>query len=59
VEAGRVAGVDDEEGPKALHGEMDQWATPLVVQCATHKGGGRCLVLGVDAAPDNRSSCHR
>ena len=59
MEASRVAEVDDEEGPKALHGEMDQWAVPLVVQCATHKGGGRGLVLGVDAALDAGSACHR
>ena len=26
-----VAGVDDEEGPKALHGKMDRRAMPLVV----------------------------
>jgi len=52
VEADRVAGVDDEEGPKALHGEMDRWAVSLVVQWATHKGGGRGLVPGMDAAPD-------
>ena len=59
MEAGRVARVDDEEGPKALHGEIDQWAMPLVVQCATHKGGGHCLLPGVDVAPNNGFGCHQ
>ena len=26
-----LVGVDDEEGPEALHGEMDRQAMPLVV----------------------------
>ena len=59
MEAGRVAGVDDEEDPEVLHGEMDRRAVPLVVQCATHKGGSHGLVPGVDAAPDAESACHR
>ena len=59
MEADCVAGVDDEEGPEALHGEIDQRAMSLVVQCATHKGGGHGLVLGVDAAPNAGSACYR
>ena len=58
MEAGRVAGVDD-EGPKALHGEMDRQAMSLVVRCTTHKGGGYGLVLGVDPAPDIGSAYHQ
>ena len=53
-----ITRVDDEEGPEVLHGEMDQWVMLLVVQCATHKGGSRGPVLGVDAAPDIGSACH-
>ena len=59
MEVGRVARVNDEEGLEALHGEMDRQAMLLVVQCTTHKGGSRGLVLGVDAAPDAGSACHR
>ena len=59
MEAGCVAEVDDEEGPEALHGEMDRQATALVVQCVTHRGGGCGLVPRVDAALDAGSACHR
>ena len=59
MEVGRVARVNDEDGPEALHGEMDRRAVPLVVRCTTHQGGGRGLVPGVDAAPDTGSACHR
>ena len=59
MEAGRVMGVDDEEGPEALHGGIDRRAVPLVVRCATYKGGGRGLVPGVNAAPNARFACHR
>jgi hypothetical protein len=37
VEAGRVTGVNDEEDPKVLHGEMDRRAVPLVVRCIPTK----------------------
>ena len=59
MKSGHVTGVNYEERPKALHGEMDRWAMPLVVRCATHKEGGSGLVLGVDVAPDAGSACHR
>ena len=59
MEASRVTRVHDEEGPEALHGEMDRWAVPLAIRCATHKGGGHGLVLGVDVASDAGSACHR
>ena len=56
MKVGHVPGANNEEGPKALHGEMDRQAMPLVVQCATHKGGSHGLVLGVDAAPNAGSA---